>query len=115
MDLTNYLKIQLKIPILNLDMALNYKEIFLTWIYGLPSTHIELYEHLNYFSITFIINDLELANEIEKILDSSLQNNNRIQYNILLYKIESKYPKSIRINTNGKKIITKKQKKIFIL
>lgn len=67
-------------------------------------------------SIFYYLKFMDLNNEgfIEYTLDKILENSN-LRYSILIYNINKMYPRTIRINKNKKKIITKSQTKMLSL
>lgn len=66
-------------------------------------------DYIYYF---FKFTDLNNEGFIEYTLDKILEDFN-IRYCIQIYEINKKYPRTIRINKNKKKIITKSQTKIL--
>ena len=74
----------------------------------------ELYKYNNYeneYNAIITISNIDIFNEIESLLDITLDyyNFNNFKYNFEKY--INKYPSTIRINKTGKKIYTKKQTK----
>ena len=106
-----YLEVQVKIPT-NLDISIK-NEIY-SDITSLPC--IALKERLvtdNIFKYYFNVLDINLAPHIEELFDKYIHL--KVQYNYLLYQLTKKYPSSVRINRNGKKIYTKNQTKILYI
>ena len=108
---TNYTQLQVKIPILSYKSAELFKTHINSELNVFPK--IDFYEtsDLNTIYITFIFFGVENADDIEKIMDNYVNEYTRIRYSIFIYQQYKKFPKSIRINKRGRKIVTKEQKK----
>mgnify|MGYP001387073384 CR=1 FL=1 len=104
----DYLSLQIRIPE---NLPDESKNEINQWINTIEQDTVDIYDGVNDKKYYFIIKDVNLATYIEKTLDNYIQH--KIQYNLIINNKESKYPSSIRINTRGKKIFTKKQTKIF--
>ena len=103
-----YLSLQIRIPE---NLSNDKKEELIQWIDTFKESTLDVYDGINETKYYFLIKDINLATYIEDTLDNYIQY--KIQYNLIINNKESKYPSSIRINTRGKKIFTKKQTKIF--
>ena len=103
-----YLSLQIRIPE---NLSNDKKEELSQWIDTFKDSTLDVYDGINETKYYFLIKDINLASYIEDTLDSYTQY--KIQYNLIINNKESKYPSSIRINTKGQKIFTKKQTKIF--
>ena len=105
-----YITLQLKIPN-------NINQTFKNEIYQLIITlpHEVNNENINSENVkyTFTIPDIKLATYIEEKLDNYIKN--KVQYNLIKYTQDEQYPSSVRINSKGVKITTKKQTKFFSL
>ena len=104
----DYLSLQIRIPE---NLPDESKEELNNWLNTIEQETIDIYDGVKETKYYFIIKDVNLATYIEETLDNYIQH--KIQYNLIIYDKESKYPCSIRINKRGKKIFTKKQTKIL--
>lgn len=81
---------------------------------NLVGTNIIIEEQdFNIFAIE--LNNLQQVERIETILDRWRERVKNIRYHIFIYDGSSEWPRSIRINRLGKKIVTKRQTKFGAL
>lgn len=112
---TNHIHIQIKIPLLSIKSAIIFKSCIINDLAVFPKTKYFESSDLNSIYITFIFVGVENANNIEKIMDSYVNEHTRIKYGMLIFNPSKKFPSSVRINKKGKKVVTKEQKKIMAL
>ncbi len=113
----NTIKLSVLIPSLNVKAAYSFQKIIINELIQFQITVDDVHEDLNSISMTFTIQGTENAGNVEKIMDVYINEHTRIRYSMLIFSSQhdKKYPSSVRINKNGKKIVTKKQKKVMVL
>ena len=103
------------IPLLSVKVMDTLQKLIINDLMPYEISVADEYKDLNSITITFIIKGINNADVIEEILDSYVNEHTRIRYSMLINWTHNdrKYPSSIRINKNGKKIKTREQKKML--
>lgn len=112
---TNHIHIEIKIPLLSMEAAELFKSYIISELSAFPVVKsLETYD-LNSIYLTFIFFGVENVNNIEKIIDTYVNEHTRIRYCMLIFLPSARYPSSIHTNRKGKKILTKEHKNHVIL
>ena len=96
------------------DITIRGSEIILNiiekMVYELDDSSVFQYdEYPGCYSLFITIPNINHVLIIEEYLDVLRTTNQTMRYNIMIYENDKKYPSSIRINRNGKKVLTKQQ------
>jgi len=105
---------------LNIIIPLKYKDVFIEKTehfinnkdFTLQYSYDEDHEYFLNLNINNNNNNNNMEEYIESFLDNIRKDLSNMRYNMLVYNHSNKWPKSIRINKQGNKIITKQQTKL---
>jgi len=101
---------------LNIIIPLKYKDVFIEktehFINNKDFTLQYSYDENHEYFLNLNINNNNMEEYIESFLDNIRKDLSNMRYNMLVYNHSNKWPKSIRINKQGNKIITKQQTKL---
>lgn len=112
---TNHTHIEIKIPLLSMEAAELFKSYIISELSEFPIVKsFETYD-LNSIYVTFIFLGVENVKNIEKIIDTYVNEHTRIRYCMLIFRPSARFPSSIRTNSKGKKVLTKEHKVHVIL
>ena len=76
-----------------------------------PKTEFALIEDLEFGTLVASLSNIEYAYQIEQYLDVLRMTNPKMKYCIEIHTDERKWPTTIKINKQGKKIMTQQQTK----